>query len=40
MILSVADRRRAKRENDLDFPEPEAVPEWATVFSEESSDDY
>ena len=39
-ILSVSDRRRAKRENDLDFPEPEAVPEWATVFSEESSDDY
>ena len=39
-ILSVADRRRAKQENDLELPEPEIAPEWATVFAEESSDDY
>ena len=28
-ILLVADRRRAKQENDVDLPEPEIGPEWA-----------
>ena len=36
----MSDRRRAKRENDLDLPEPEVILEWATVYTESSSDDY